>query len=83
MNLKKILSCFVAAAALCATCTLTACRKEDGDVSDNTHNSHATDNHTNNPIGDLEDDLDHMLDPSASPAPAGSPSPSPAASPKA
>lgn len=30
MNLRKVISCFLAAAAICMTCSLTGCRKEDG-----------------------------------------------------
>ena len=60
MKMKKIISCFLAAAAICMTCSLTACRKEDGDVSKNTSkttDSH-TDRHTENPTDGIHTD-DH------------------------
>ena len=57
MNFKRIASCFLAAAAICMTCSLSACRKEDGNVGDGAN--HATESrHTNNPIEDLMTD-DH------------------------
>lgn len=40
MNFKKMISCFLAAAAICMTCTFTGCRKKDGEVGDG--NNHAT-----------------------------------------
>lgn len=40
MNFKRIASCFLAAAAICMTCSLSACRKEDGNVGDGAN--HAT-----------------------------------------
>lgn len=41
MNFRKIISCFLATAAICMTCSLTGCRKGDGEVGDK--ENHATD----------------------------------------
>lgn len=59
MKMKKIISCFLAAAAICMTCSLTACRKEDGDVSKNTSkttDNHTDDRHTENPTAGIHTD---------------------------
>lgn len=73
MNFKRIASCFLAAAAICMTCSLSACRKEDGNVGDGAN--HAPESrHTDNPIEDLmTDEHDRTNDHMATATPAATP----------